>query len=607
MLKHNFPEELISKDNWIIHKEKTPKNPKTGKNLTGPVDKWGVNFDDACKALEKYKASGLGFVFTANNEYCGIDLDSCIENGVVNEKAKSIINSCNSYTEKSFSGTGIHIIVKSTDKGKKLYKKNGVEIYDRSRYFTMSGFGLDGRDKVSTIDVNNLLQKIVESKNGDGKVDNKNEKHEGALNSTQVQELVERISSSGNGDKFKILWNGNWNQLYESHSEADMAFCGILAFWLQEAVQIDQVFRLSKMFRDKWDRSVGQGKTYGQLLIEKTLLHKEGAITANSLVIEIDTFKTMEMPEIKTIMSPWLTFGSTHMIYAKRGVGKTFLSMSLSLAVTHGSDFGEWELKEAVNTMYVDGEMLPQHMKQRIEYLQPNYLKKQKNWYILSSGINLQNNGLAINIAKPYWQDFIFNEVASKDIKLLFLDNISALTPGIEENESTSWDIIATWINKLKQTGCAVVLIHHAGKGGSQRGTSAREDALDTVMFLRKTTEDPTAGIDIDVVFEKSRHLAGAKVASINAKLIQEPGTSNLIWNFNSPNTSRRNEVLQLLVDGKSYEEIRELLQIGKSAITKHKKEATDKSWIGESKGKIFFTAAGEIAVRGKGGNDYGF
>lgn len=596
---NNIPQELKDIPRWICHKAKVPKNPKSGRNLAGDQNKWGVSFDEACKALEKYKFDGLGFVFVASDEYCGIDLDNCVKNSNIDDRAKNIINICNSYTEYSPSKTGIHIIVKNINKKKVLHKKDGIEVYTEGRYFTISGFGVTGNEKVNTVDVNGLLAKV--SKKDDEKPSNDNESvDDKLLSNSQINELVERIKISANGAKFQILWDGDWKREYESHSEADMALCSILAFWVNKASQIDQMFRLSKMFREKWDRSVGQGKTYGQLLIEKVLLHQEGTITANSLVLEMDKFKEMEMPEIKTIMFPWLTFGSTHMIYAKRGVGKTFFALSLSLAVTHNSNFGEWELQEAVNSMYVDGEMLPQHMKKRINDLRFNYGKKEKNWYILSSGINLQNNGLAINIAKPYWQDFIYNEVISKEIKLLFLDNISALTPGIEENESTSWDGIAVWINKLKQTGCAVVLVHHAGKGGTQRGTSAREDALDTVIFLRKSSDDATVGVDVDVVFEKSRHIAGSAVAAVNARLVVEPGTENLIWSFDSPGTSKRNDILQLLIQGKSYDEIRNTIQVSKNTITKYKKEAVDRNWIGESKGKIFLTSIGQAIIKRK-------
>jgi DNA-binding CsgD family transcriptional regulator len=608
MIKNNIPQEIKDIPRWICHKAKVPKNPKSGRNLAGDQTKWGTTFEQACEALKKHEFDGLGFVFTANDGYCGIDIDHCVENGKISEKAQKIIDSCNSYTEKSLSGSGIHIIVKNSDKKKILHKKGGVEAYSEGRYFTMSGFGITGNDKVNTINVNSLLQKI--SKNGDGQVENDNKPvGKELLSNSEIKELIERIEASANGAKFKILWDGNWAQEYESHSEADMALCNILAFWINDAVKIDQMFRLSKAFREKWDRSVGQGKTYGQLLIEKTLMHQEGAITANSLVVEIDTFKTMNMPEIKTIMSPWLTFGSTHMIYAKRGVGKTFFALSLSLSVTHGSGFGDWELQEAVNSLYVDGEMLPQDMKKRIANLQFNYTKKEKNWYILSSGINLQNGGLSINIAKPYWQDFIFNEVKDKDIKLLLLDNISALTPGIEENESTSWDNIAVWVNKLKQTGCAVILVHHAGKSGTQRGTSAREDMLDTVITLRKTSEDATVGIDVNIIFEKSRHIAGSAVAATNARLIPaEPGSDSLIWAFSSPGISKRNEVLQLFLDGKTADEIRDLLGTSKSAIAKYKRDAVSKGWIGESKGKLFLTNIGKMAMgNGDEENGYGF
>lgn len=597
-MMNNIPQELKDIPRWICHKSKVPKNPRNGRNLTGDQGNWGVPFEKACSALERYKLDGLGFVFLKEDNYCGIDIDHCVENGSVNETARNIIKACNSYTEYSLSKTGIHIIVKNTDTEKLLYKKFGVEVYTEGRYFTMSGFGLNGINIINTVDMKAVLKNVIEKPE---------ERSGGLLTTNQINELIERIGSSGNGDKFKVLWNGEWSRLYESHSEADMAFCSILAFWLSDAEQIDQVFRLSKMFRNKWDRSVGQNKTYGQLLIEKTLLHREGAITSSSMVVEIDIFKSMEMPEIKTIMAPWLSYGSTHMIYAKRGAGKTFFAMSLSLAVAYGEDFGDWETHEPVNTLYVDGEMLPQQMKERIADLQNNFKNKKRSWYILSSGINLQNNGLAINIAKPYWQDFIFNEVREKNIKLLFLDNISALTPGVEENESTSWDVIATWLNKIKQTGCAVVLIHHAGKGGQQRGTSSREDALDTVMFLRKTTEDATVGVDVDVIFEKARHISGAMVATTNARLIVEPGTRNLIWCFNSSKASKRGKILQMLVEGRSYEEIKDAIQVSKNTIAKHKREALERNWISERGGAVFLTATGQAIINSDEGQNGGY
>jgi RecA-family ATPase len=311
------------------------------------------------------------------------------------------------------------------------------------------------------------------------------------------------------------------------------------------------------------------------------------------MVIELDDFKVLEMPEIKTMMHPWLSYGSTHMIYAPRGAGKTFFAMSIGLAVAHGTDFGEWALKEPENVLYVDGEMLPQDMMKRIRGLESNLQKKCKKWYILSSGINLHHKGSAINIAKPYWQDYISNEVTSKDIKLLFLDNISALTSGVEENESSSWSSIASWQNKLKQTGCAIVIIHHAGKGGQQRGTSSREDALDTVIALRPTSKTPESGVDVDVIFEKSRHISGIQTAAMNFKILSEPGSGVLKWEMSQAGNSKRNEVIKLLTQGLSYREISERVGVSKAMVGKYKQTAIEKGWIQETEEGITQTKLG--------------
>lgn len=593
----NIPQELKDCAQWICYKKekggkgekerKVPKNPLTGRNLTITPDKWGISFNDACTGLKKFRFDGLGFVFKKTDNFCGIDLDHCIENGQINEKAKRAIKLCNSYTELSPSRTGIHIIVKNSDDKKALTHTKDIEVYSEGRYFTVSGESVEGTPiTINTINIPLMLKKY-----------GKEEVRAETLSTAQMQEVIDRIKESNNGSRFLRLWNGDWNSDYDSHSEADMALCSYLAFWLENKGHVDQMFRVSKLFREKWDRSVGQGKTYGQMTVEKVMLHKENDKTALSLVMELDDFKKFEMPEIKTIMAPWLTFGSTHMIYATRGVGKTFFALSIGLAICHGTDFGEWTIKESSNVMYVDGEMLPQDMKERIDFLSPNLKEKMNKWYILSSGLNFQNGGSAINITQTFWQDFIYNEVITKDIKVVFLDNIAALTPGIEENDSTAWDVISSWLNKLKQTGCAIILIHHAGKGGQQRGTSAREDALDTVITLKPTSSDLTRGVDVDVVFEKSRHITGPAISSVNWKLTSEPGSSDVIWDFGFPGVSKRNAAIMMMINNKTYTEIGDTLGVGKSTITKYKKFAVDKEWVIEKDNKLMLTKLGETIL----------
>ena len=70
-------------------------------------------------------------------------------------------------------------------------------------------------------------------------------------------------------------------------------------------------------------------------------------------------------------------------------------------------------------------------------------------------------------------------------VDLLVLDNLSSLTAVIRDNDAESWGPIQEWLLKLRRRGISVLIVHHAGKGGQQRGTSRREDVLDTSISLR--------------------------------------------------------------------------------------------------------------------------
>jgi putative DNA primase/helicase len=145
----NIPEELKQRNQWVAWKaearrakrSKTPKNPHTGKNAS--IDKrntWGT-YSEAVEACTRYGFDGIGFVFTEHDEFAGIDLDDCIDNGEIALWAKQIIKAFNSYTEISPSGTGIKIFIKMTHKGESLkgIKKGNIELYSTKRFFTVTG------------------------------------------------------------------------------------------------------------------------------------------------------------------------------------------------------------------------------------------------------------------------------------------------------------------------------------------------------------------------------------------------------------------------------------------------------------------------------------
>ena len=83
--------------------------------------------------------------------------------------------------------------------------------------------------------------------------------------------VIAHAEEASNSDKFKKLYAGDWEELYDSQSDADMALLSILAFWCGcDEEQMDRIFRTSGLMRDKWDRRQA-GTTYGAISIRNTV------------------------------------------------------------------------------------------------------------------------------------------------------------------------------------------------------------------------------------------------------------------------------------------------------------------------------------------------
>src|SRR5215211_2420572 len=124
---------------------KIPYSPITGRRAssTNP-DTWG-GYPEAVRACRKRGYDGLGFVFTEDDPFCGVDLDGCLDplTEEIEPSAWTIIEELDSYTEVSPSGTGVHILVRAAlPEGRN--RKGRFEAYDRGRYFTVTGRHLAG-------------------------------------------------------------------------------------------------------------------------------------------------------------------------------------------------------------------------------------------------------------------------------------------------------------------------------------------------------------------------------------------------------------------------------------------------------------------------------
>ena len=135
-----IPEELKNMNQWVCawDNSKIPMKAfeKKAASSTAP-DTWS-SFEQAEWAVENGYYDNLGFVF-ADNGLVGIDIDAGFEDGLMTPLCADIMTACKSYTEKSRSGRGVHILLRGT---LPFHGKNnlaGVEIYKARRFFIMTG------------------------------------------------------------------------------------------------------------------------------------------------------------------------------------------------------------------------------------------------------------------------------------------------------------------------------------------------------------------------------------------------------------------------------------------------------------------------------------
>ena len=149
-IPENIPDELKALEQWVCWRLELNKDGKETKVPYHPIgfkadcskpNSW-ASFDQACAGYQAGKFDGIGFEFSESDPFAGVDLDHCInKDGSIEPWALSIVERLNSYTEKSPSGTGIHIFIKA-----KLppggRKKGHFECYESGRYLTMTGVSI---------------------------------------------------------------------------------------------------------------------------------------------------------------------------------------------------------------------------------------------------------------------------------------------------------------------------------------------------------------------------------------------------------------------------------------------------------------------------------
>jgi len=266
-----IPAELRDRRQWVAWRSevrvgrptKVPVDPHTGGRASSVDPATWATYREALACVE---ADGIGFVFSADDPYVGVDMDNCVSrSGQIHPGAYRVVKLLSGYVEFSPSGHGMHVIVRgSLGRGRHTLAtpwRDELAIYDRGRFFTMTDEGR-GEPREAQDALSELIAFYFPEPDDKPPV-----AHRQPLCDDDAG-VVDRIMGDA---RTAALWAGDTSLHGGDHSAADMALCAHLAYFTgNDAARIDALFRRSALFRDKWDEPRGDG-TYGSITIERAL------------------------------------------------------------------------------------------------------------------------------------------------------------------------------------------------------------------------------------------------------------------------------------------------------------------------------------------------
>jgi hypothetical protein len=282
-----IPAELQERRQWVCWRParrdgkwtKVPVNPNTTRNAKANVPStWGT----FALALSRYQKqpdqyAGIGFEFSADDPYCGVDLDDAVDpdTGRPLPWAQAIIDRLDTYAELSPTGTGVKLYLRGAKPGqraKEPYQTGAVEIYDRGHFFAMTGHRLPGTPATVNerqAELEAVYAEVFPEKEPPGKAGR--QATGGGVPDDEA--LIRKAMKARNGAKFRALWEGDTSGHGNDDSRADLALCVMLAFWTgKDKARMDRLFRQSGLMRDKWDeRHHGDGRTYGEGTLDEAI------------------------------------------------------------------------------------------------------------------------------------------------------------------------------------------------------------------------------------------------------------------------------------------------------------------------------------------------
>ena len=310
----------------------------------------------------------------------------------------------------------------------------------------------------------------------------------------------------------------------------------------------------------------------------------------NESVVTSTELHALNLIPRRKILGDWFAEGDLGILFAFRGVGKTWFALGIATALSTGGKLGEWQAHHAVRVLYVDGEMPADLMRDRCCGLESNNERLE----FLNHEILFDRTGKVLNITNPETQQAITQHCIASGIKVLILDNLSTLARGMKENEADSWELVNNWLLDLRRRKIAVVIVHHAGRSGEMRGTTRREDNVFWIIALddaRKNADDQRGARFVSHFTKPSRNTQ-EEVPAYEWHFITDKTTSVVSIGHRQAQTL---DVFRSIIEAGVTEcdQIAQEMKVPKYTVSRLAKKAMDAGWL-KKKGRGYVLVEGE-------------
>ena len=242
-------------------------------------------------------------------------------------------------------------------------------------------------------------------------------------------------------------------------------------------------------------------------LLELEVFEETSHVPLATYIYDAKELDALDLPPREILIEGVVEAGSMTLIFGSTGIGKSWFSLALLHSLSAPLEkLLPWRVHKQVRCLLIDGEMPLHSLQSRFRLLG---IPHNEQLLVLPSE-PLYRMADPLNLNDYEQQDRIHSlldelEESERRPEVIVFDNLSSLTAGFDENSNSDLDALLHFLIGLRHRGYAVILVHHAGKSGDQRGASRRTDLMDTVIKLSAVSDVTSNHASFEVTFPKTR------------------------------------------------------------------------------------------------------